>query len=211
MAVAGGCDECGSLPASLALTGVGTLCDRCADRHVAELTGFPLLPDPPAPVVLSGVDGRAHRLVFRLLRGPVGISVELAETGVRREGGYEFSVLGAHDADVAALTAGVLQIAEDEIGRQYLRPAHHRAGWTVTEADQVAGRLVFNPDGGPYGVVVDGRELSWEELGEALESYEGWRFRLVIEDPGVDLRPDADVLALPTSSNLNSLPPFEPG
>jgi hypothetical protein len=50
---------------------------------------------------------------------------------------------------------------------------------------------------GPYSVVVDGRTLTWEEFGEALEPFEGWRFRLVIEDPGIDLRPDAAVIELP--------------
>jgi hypothetical protein len=214
VSAAGGCDDCGSSPALLALTGVGTFCDRCADQHVAQFTGFPQFGEPPAPVVLSGVDGRAHRLVFRLLRGPAGITVELTEAGAggnSGDGGYEFSVVGAHDADVATLTAAVTAIAQQEIGRQYLRPAQHRAGWTVTEQDEVAGRLVFNPDGGPYGVVVDGRELSWEELGEALDSFEGWRFRLIIDDPGVDLRPDADIVALPTASNLNAAPPLTPG
>jgi hypothetical protein len=33
-------------------------------------------------------------------------------------------------------------------------------------------------------------------LGAALESCEGWRFRLLIEDPAVDVRPDADVVEL---------------
>lgn len=36
-------------------------------------------------------------------------------------------------------------------------------------------------------------------MGRALEPFEGWRFRIVVEDPCDDLRPDADVIALPTS------------
>jgi hypothetical protein len=55
----------------------------------------------------------------------------------------------------------------------------------------VAGRLVWDADGEPHQVVVDGRMLSWRELGQALTSFEGWRFRLVLEDPSVDLRADA--------------------
>jgi hypothetical protein len=50
-------------------------------------------------------------------------------------------------------------------------------------------------DGGrPYNVVVDGRTMSWEELGMALEPYDGWGFRLVIEDRVRDLRADAQVI-----------------
>lgn len=46
----------------------------------------------------------------------------------------------------------------------------------------------------PYDVVVDGRTLSWEELGKALEQCEGWCFRLVIEDPVHEARTDANVI-----------------
>jgi hypothetical protein len=59
-------------------------------------------------------------------------------------------------------------------------------GWQLA-GQQVAGRLEYNPDDGPYRVVVDGRSLSWEQLGEALEPFEGWRFRLTIEDPAIDM------------------------
>ena len=60
----------------------------------------------------------------------------------------------------------------------------------------MAGRLAYDPDGGPCRVVVDGRRLGWEELGHALASFEGWRFRLVIDDPAEDLRPDAQIVML---------------
>ncbi len=68
-------------------------------------------------------------------------------------------------------------------------------GWRLA-GDEVAGRLEWHPDGGGHRVVVGGRPLSWQELGAALESFEGWRFRLLIEDPAVDVRPDADVVEL---------------
>lgn len=53
--------------------------------------------------------------------------------------------------------------------------------------------------GDPYDVVVDGRTLSWEEFGRALGAYEGWRFRMVIEDRCEDVRPDAEVISLGVS------------
>ncbi|MDQ4097426.1 MAG: hypothetical protein M3144_06125 [Actinomycetota bacterium] len=63
--------------------------------------------------------------------------------------------------------------------------------------DEVAGRFVWSddqPNGRPYSVVIDGRLLTWEEFGEALESYEGWMFRLVIEDRVDDARVDGQVV-----------------
>jgi hypothetical protein len=124
--------------------------------------------------------------------------VQLEELDVD-DGGYRFAVLGAHDTEVNVLVERVQELAVNEICRQYLHPASHRPGWIVAAGvDEVAGRFEFNPDGGPYRVAVDGRLLTWDELGEALEPYEGWRFRLVIEDPGDDFRPDAQVLRVPS-------------
>ncbi len=48
-----------------------------------------------------------------------------------------------------------------------------------------------------YSVIINGRTLSWQEFGSAPEANEGWRFRLVIEDPVEDVRSDADIIELP--------------
>ena len=110
--------------------------------------------------------------------------MQLKELDVPTGEGYQFAVLGDHDADVVGLVEQVRSLAEDEIGRCYLEPSTHRDGWVLSD-DEVAGRLLWNDEGEsgkPYDVVVDGRTLSWEELGKALEPFEGWCFRLVIED-----------------------------
>jgi hypothetical protein len=135
-------------------------------------------------------------------RAPTGIVVDVEEQGVPVGHGYTFSILGPHDADVGHLLAQLRDHAEGEVARRYLEPNPARTGWLVS-GEAVAGRLVWNEgrqDGDPYDVVVDGRTLSWDDLGRALEPFEGWRFRLVIEDPSLDARPDAEVVAFPAAS-----------
>ncbi len=177
------CQDCGDPDASVVLGGV-EVCDRCYDRRVAEIMGLPRLGDPPPPLVLAGPDGRSHRLGFRLWRAGTGIEVQLKELDVPIGEGYQFAVLGDHDADVAVLVEQMRGVAEAGIGRCYLEGSAYRGGWVLRD-DEVAGRLLWNDEGEsgkPYDVVVDGRTLSWEELGNALEPFEGWCFRLVIED-----------------------------
>lgn len=192
------CHGCGSERARVYL-GEVPLCDRCADKRISQLTGFPELPDPPPPIALRDGHGRTRRLAFRVWRAPTGIEVAVEEIGVPPGEGYERAVLGAHDAEVAALVARLREIATDEVARRYLEPNPHRDGWLVVD-DEVEGSLIWSDNGSevgtPYSVVIDGRVLSWEELGRALEPYEGWRFRLEITDRIEDLRPDADVIAL---------------
>lgn len=61
--------------------------------------------------------------------------------------GYQFAVLGDHDADVTSWWTGVRSLVETEIARRYLEPASHRAGWVVADDDEVVGRLVWNDEG----------------------------------------------------------------
>lgn len=158
--------------------------------------GLPLLPDPPEPIVITGPDRRRHTLRWRLWRTPTGICVEVREQ--RRDGneGYEFAVLGAHDADLNELIGQVRERARREIGRHYLQRDRHAGGWLLGDDDEVAGRITFDPDGGPVRVVIDGRELDWDEFGQVLASFEGWRFRLQLAERCDDLRPDARILPL---------------
>jgi hypothetical protein len=169
---------------------------------MSELTGYSELPSPPPPLHLIGPDGRGHTLSFRVYRGLVGVQVELEERLGDTEVGYRFEALGNHDADVDELLAHVDGMAKREVRRCYLEPSRHRSGWTVgEEIMEVAGRF-YSDDaygtGEPHGVVIDGRALSWEEFGRALDSFVGWRFRLIIDDRMDDLRPDAEVVAFPS-------------
>ncbi|MET7489376.1 hypothetical protein [Streptomyces sp. NPDC005538] len=184
------CRECGRRPADQWLSGDGPLCDPCLDERIAAATGRPRLPLAPPPVEIDGGDGRRHVLRYRLWRAPTGISVRLVEEGRAADEGFEFGVLGDHDADVSQLVTRVRAEAEAEIGRCYLEPDHRGMGWRLA-GDEVSGRLVWNPEDAPCHVVVDGRALSWDELGEAVSSFEGRRFRLTIDDSLADARSEA--------------------
>ena len=133
---------------------------------------------------------RTHALAKTASRRVLGVMNDFAQLEHHRQ---------QHDeVDVDTLVQRVKVLAEREVAHRYLEPARHREGW-ATVGDEVAGRLVWNDegvDGRPFNVVIDGRTLTWEELGYALESYEGWRFRLVIESSIDDHRGDAEVINL---------------
>ncbi len=84
---------------------------------------------------------RRHELTVRYWRAPTGIVVDVEERGVPTGQGYQFSVLGAHDADIRMLTSLALARAEDEIGRLHLEPSG--SGWTLV-GDEVTGRFVWD-------------------------------------------------------------------
>src|SRR5882757_6456611 len=94
-------------------------------------------------------------------------------------------------AGARLLIRSSVSVARCAIGVSMIGLSRRRGGlgWTLAGED-VSGRLEWDPDGGPYRVVIDGRSLSWEEFGLTLGSFEGWRFRLVIEDRSADVRSD---------------------
>jgi len=59
-----------------------------------------------------------------------------------------------------------------------------RLGTQIGENGVVRGRIIWDEHGGgeiPL-LVVDGRPVTWDQLGRMLMSYEGWRFTLEILD-----------------------------
>jgi len=72
------------------------------------------------------------------------------------------------------------------IFKRYLksRPNPYGGGRHIEIKDyEVVGRIIYDEkqDSIP-GLVIDGKEFSWEELGRMLMSYEGFQFQLKIYD-----------------------------
>ncbi len=177
------CADCGAQPVRMNL-GTVPLCDRCFDARIAASTGWPRLPEAPEPETIAGPDGRLHRIVYRLWRSPGGVAVEAEEDGDPFDGFYA-EVVGPHDADPAPLVERTRTAIRRRIGRQDLTLGPGGPHW-IMAGDDLHGRLVWNEDGQPYDVVVDGRRLGWEEFGRALEPFEGWEFRLSFRHEDVD-------------------------
>ncbi|MEO8570653.1 MAG: hypothetical protein ABI553_03045 [Chloroflexota bacterium] len=127
-------------------------------------------------------------MVYRLWRSPGGIAVD-AEEGGDSSDGYHVQVVGPHDADVTVLIASAKTAVRRRIARMDMERAPG-ADYPIMADDDLIGRLVWNEDGGPYDVVVDGRRLTWTEFGRALEPFEGWEFRLSFREKDVDDAPE---------------------
>jgi len=192
------CADCGAQPIRMFLA-MTPLCDRCFDTRIAASHGWPRLPEPPAPETIAGPDGRRHQIAYRLWRSPGGIAVE-AGAGDRSSDGYFVQVGGPHDAVVSMLVERVKTTIRRRVGRLDLELSARGDHWIIA-GDDLTGRLVWREDGEPYGVVVDGRYLSWEEFGRALEPFEGWEFRLGFGDgPGDDEDPERSAGGDPPSA-----------
>ena len=154
----GTCSECREPWAAVSLD-ERVICDRCADRRLAEITGWPTLVAPPPLEAIVGPDGRRHILRYRVMRMPAAITALVEEIGCPPDAGYRLDLSIDHQDDPGPLLQRARQAARSAIGDPFLEPdewhgrelAHHEAAGRLTEGDE--------PDDLPR-VVIDGHMLN---------------------------------------------------
>ncbi len=69
-----------------------------------------------------------------------------------------------------------------EMGVRHIEHTEH--GWHLTEGDQLVGRIEWDEETGGETplLVIDGKALSWDEVGRMLMRYEGFTLHARVED-----------------------------
>ena len=134
------------------------------------------------PVELADCTGEVHVFHFRTrLFGP-GIALDAFELRDGHPAGYRFQVIGELGDDPLALLGRLIDKIRRALSLRHIadgkfgpRIADHRVVRGMIEWDEAqGGRLPL--------VNIDGREITWDEFGRMLMSYEGWQFKLEIRD-----------------------------
>jgi hypothetical protein len=184
------CEGCGQLVPGYDVINCGSvdqgyeeLCGRCFNSEVAklnELDGF----ESPAfrPVVLADSAGRLHELHFRSrLLGNI-VSLEALEIRDGSPAGYQFQIIGDPHDDALALLGRLIERMRRALSIKHLEDGDH--GLTIAEHQTVRGRIDWDEkaEGRVPLLVIDGREITWKELGHMLMTFEGIQFKLQISD-----------------------------
>jgi len=162
--------------------GYRDLCTKCFNTEVAEIDGLDGFQHAElAPVEIKDCDGEAHLFHFRTrLLGP-GVSLDAFEVRDGTPAGYQFQVIGEPEDDPLMLLARLIERI-----RRALSIKHVEVGSLGLQiANQVVrGRIEWDEDqdGRVPLLTVDGREITWDELGRMVTSFEGWQFKLEIRD-----------------------------
>lgn len=183
------CEQCGALTPDFETVFSGSLgqgyrrlCSACFNAEIAELVGLDGFEQTQlTPVTLNDSQGAGHEFHFRSFLCPTGLVVESFELIDNEPGGYQFSVLGNPEAESLGLLAQLIEKMRRALAVQHLEEDDY--GLRIADLC-VRGRIECGEDGPGESpiLVVDGRELSWEEFGRLLSGYEGWQFKLEIAD-----------------------------
>lgn len=158
-----------------------TLCWRCHNQHVADLHGVPFEHEELPPLVLRDGHGVRREILFRLrLLGDM-VAIDAFDVVDDAPGAYQLMEIGTWEDDPRKLRERLAQRISRLVRARHIR-RRGRSDHELTDARVLRGRLTGDPEFGGYlpRVAVDGRELSWEELGWVLSSFEGFQVKIEV-------------------------------
>lgn len=192
------CERCCKLVPAHDLThfttkaGALLLCTQCFNTEVAQLSGIEDFDNHPLePVSIAAADGVVHQFHLRTrLLGAI-VTLEAYELKENEPSGYQFQLVGKPEEDRFVQLGRLVNRIRRTLATQYLEDG--RAGFQIKDM-QVKGAIEadMSDEGDLWGshmpmLVIDGRDVSWEELGRMLMTFEGFQFKLEIVDKSDDL------------------------
>ena len=183
------CEACGTAVPTYDVVSYGSiergyreLCTRCFNAEVASVLGLEHFEHVRLqPVVMTDCAGEKHEFHFRIrLLGDV-MALDAFELKAGVPGGYQFEMLGKPDDEPLPLLGNLIERMRRSLSVRYLVRSEDGA----RIADQtVCGRIEWDEsgDGRVPLLVIDGHDVSWDEFGRMLMSFEGWQFRVAIRD-----------------------------
>lgn len=176
------CDGCGRSTPSYDIVSYGSLdrgyrqlCSRCFNMEVAKLGGLDEFEHIQLePVVLTDVRGQAHEFHFRTHLFGTGLSLEAFELRDGYPAGYQFRVIGDPEDDLLVLLGRLIEKMRRALSVKHLEDS--ALGLEIADPQTfVRGLIEWDAacEGRVPLLVIDGREITWQEFGRMLMSFEG--------------------------------------
>ena len=184
------CDVCSQITPSYDIVNYGSiehgyrrLCSQCFNMEVAKIDGLEGFEHVKfEPVGLADCTGEVHEFHFRTHLFGTGVALDAFELRDGRPAGYYFQIIGDPKEDLLVLLGRLIEKMHRVLSTKHLTDSEH--GLQIADHRVVRGRIEWDDahDGRVPLLVIDGRDVSWDEFGRMLMTFEGWRFKLSIVD-----------------------------
>lgn len=163
------------------------VCLECWNKDIAKTMKLDFEHIKLNPVTLRDIEGKPHLFHFQIRLLPVGLFIDAIEIKQGEPMGYHFSIRGECDANQSDLILDLYTKIKKGLARKYIKKSN-RIGNSIKDAI-VCGRIMWDEesDGRVPKLIIDGEEVTWEEFGRILMSYEGFQFKFQIFDLIVDI------------------------
>lgn len=134
------------------------------------------------PVKVQDAAGERHEFHFCVHLLGDRVSLESFELCRGEPGGYQFQALAGAETDLFGVLAQLIERMRRALSVRHLRE-EKRFGLSIANF-LVRGRIAWDhaEDRRVPLLVIDGREVTWDQFGRMLMSFEGWQFKLEIRD-----------------------------
>jgi len=189
------CERCTRLTPDYDIVNYGSvehgyrrLCSQCFNKEMAEasdLSGFENVKFDPVGLVDS--DGEVHEFHFRTHLFGTGAALDAFELRDGHPSGYQFQIIADPKEDSLAVFGRLLERMRRALSTKHLTEGER--GLEIADHRVVRGRIEWDDahNGRIPLLIIDGREIGWEEFGRMLMSFEGWQFRLNIADKSEEI------------------------
>src|SRR5437867_811045 len=184
------CDSCEQITPSYDIVNYGSieqgyrqLCSLCFNAEVAKLGGLEKFESLKfEPVVVADCTGERHEFHFRTHLFGTGVALDAFELRGGNPDGYQFRIAGDPEGDLLVLLGQLIEKIRRALAIKHL--THGEYGLRIADHQVVQGRIEWDDaqDGRLPLLIIDGRDVSWDEFGRMLMTFEGWQFKLNISD-----------------------------
>jgi hypothetical protein len=168
--------------------GYRRLCSQCFNGEAAKAAGLEGFEHAKFELVgLTDCAGEIHEFHFRTnLFGP-GVALDAFELRDGSPAGYHFQIIGGPADDLLVLLGRLIAKIRRALSVKHL--VDGELGLQIGDSRVVQGMVASDRD---YGgrtplLIIDGREVTWDEVGRLLMSFEGWQFKLNLADKSEEI------------------------
>ena len=168
--------------------GYRRLCSRCFNTQMAKAAGLERFEHAKfEPMGLTDCLGVLHEFHFRVHLFGIGVAIDAFELRNEDPAGYSFQIIGEPEVDLLVLLGRLVKKMRRALSIKHLKDGDH--GLQIADDGVVRGRITWDDahDGQLPLLVIDGREIDWNQFGGMLMSYEGAQFKLTIADKSEEL------------------------
>ncbi|BBU63956.1 hypothetical protein FM996_20385 [Methylosinus sporium] len=184
------CEGCGRQTPSFEIVEYGSmengykqLCRRCFNSEAAAAAGLKDFEHVEFdPIRLKDSGGKVHEFHFRTFLFGTGVALDAFELRKGAPAGYQFQVIAGPEEDLLAMLGRLIAKIQRALAVKHLEDGEH--GLQIAKAGVVRALIDWDPatEGALPLLIIDGREISWEDLGRCLMSFEGFQFKLEVHD-----------------------------
>jgi hypothetical protein len=189
------CEACGRMAPNYDIVSCGSiehgyrqLCGNCFNAEVAQFAGLKGFEDVQfQPIVLTDCNGEPHEFHVRTHLFGNGIALDAFELRGGSPAGYQFQIIGDPQDDLFILLGKLMGRMRRALAVKHL--SNGTLGLQIEDNKIVRGRIEWDAaqDGHVPLLVIDGREITWDEFGHMLMTFEGFQFKLRIVDKSDEL------------------------